>query len=252
MLRDLTREHWLELLNLPCNCIPNVLILRGGRSLRTNYEVHRTYFDNVTEIKTSNGLFDDLCVGDLNGKSIAYASVYGAPMASEIVHIFGVLGTPLVIQTGYCGAIADEIEIGDLFFPTEAYRGEGASQYYQPRSEFVAASINIQEVPGLDSIDDISIHSGRIFTTSALLAEGDREIETWHNAGYSAVDMETSATFAVAEHFGMERIALLCVGDNPRRKQSIMMVNEQKAKKRAFGNALVVKSALRIASEHGS
>ena len=161
MLRDLTREHWLELLNLPCNCIPNVLILRGGRSLRTNYEVHRTYFDNVTEIKTSNGLFDDLCVGDLNGKSIAYASVYGAPMASEIVHIFGVLGTPLVIQTGYCGAIADEIEIGDLFFPTEAYRREGASQYYQPRSEFVAASINIQEVPGLDSIDDISIHSGK-------------------------------------------------------------------------------------------
>ena len=54
MLRDLTREHWLELLNLPCNCIPNVLILRGGRSLRTNYEVHRTCFDSVTEIKTSN------------------------------------------------------------------------------------------------------------------------------------------------------------------------------------------------------
>lgn len=109
--------------------------------------------------------------------------------------------------------------------------------------------MSTQEVPGLDSIDDLSIHSGKIFTTSALLAEGDREIEMWHNEGYSAVDMETSATFAVAEYFGMRRVALLCVGDNPRRKQSIMMVDEQKAARRASVNALVVETALRIASQ---
>ena len=251
MLRDLTKENWLELLKLPTDRIPSVLILRGGRSLRTNYKKHQTYFQDVTEIKTSNGLFDDLFVGDLNGNAVAYASVYGAPMASEIVHIFGVLGTPLVIQTGFCGAIAEEIEIGDLFLATEAYRGEGASQYYEPRFETVAATVNIHGIPRLDTVDGIPIHSGKIFTTSALLAEGDSEIEMWHNEGYSAVDMETSATFAVAEHFGMRRFAILCVGDNPRRRQSIMMVDEQKATRRTLGNALVVKIALRIASEHG-
>ena len=241
----------MELLQLPPDRIPSALILRGGRSLRSHYKNHRAYFQDVIDIETSNGLFDDLFVGDLNGNSIAYASVYGAPMASEIVHILGVLGTPMVIQTGYCGAIAEEIEIGDLFLPTEAYRGEGASQYYQPRSETVAASVDIREMAGLDSIEDVSIHSGKIFTTSALLAEGDREIEIWHKEGFSAVDMETSATFAVAEHFGMQRVAILCVGDNPRRKQSVMMVDEKKAARRSLGNTFVVKIALRIASEHG-
>ena len=248
MLRDLTKQDWLELLKLPQGRIPTVLILRGGRSLRSNYMKHRSYFQNVIDIETSNGLFDDLFVGDLNGNSVAYASVYGAPMASEIVHIFGVLGTPIVIQTGFCGALAEEIEIGDLFVPTEAYRGEGASQYYQPRYKTVAASLDIEGIPGVNSTGEITIHSGKIFTTSALLAEGDREIEKWHDEGYSAVDMETSATFAVAEYFGMRRVAILCVGDNPRRKQSIMMVDEQKAARRASGNALVVKIALRIAS----
>lgn len=103
MLRDLTKQDWLELLKLPRGRIPSALILRGGRSLRSNYIKHRSYFQNVIDIETSNGSFDDLFVGDLNGRSVAYASVYGAPMASEIVHIFGVLGIPMVIQTATAG-----------------------------------------------------------------------------------------------------------------------------------------------------
>ena len=134
-------------------------------------------------------------------------------------------------------------------FPQRLTGGEGASQYYQPRYKTVAASTNLRDILEFDSTDDLTIHSGKIFTTSALCAEGDREIEKWHDEGYSAVDMETSATFAVAEYFGMRRVALLCVGDNPRRRQSIMMVDEQKAARRASGNALVVEIALRIASQ---
>jgi uridine phosphorylase len=64
-------------------------------------------------------------------------------MASEIVHIFGILGTRAVIQTGNCGALADGLVAGDLFVPTEAFCGEGAAQYYQPDCQRVTASAEL-------------------------------------------------------------------------------------------------------------
>jgi len=72
-------------------------------------------------------------------------------MASEVVHVFGVLNTPLVIQTGCCGALADGIATGDLFTATEAFCGEGASQYYNPGGETVTASFTLQECFAFDN-----------------------------------------------------------------------------------------------------
>ncbi len=72
-------------------------------------------------------------IGNIKGVNIGYASVYGAPIVSEIVHIFGVLGTSLVIQTGCCGALSNEFLAGDLIYATSAYCGEGVSQYYSSK-----------------------------------------------------------------------------------------------------------------------
>jgi len=159
---------------------------------------------------------DDVFVGDIAGITVAYASVYGAPMASEITHIFGVLGAKMVIQTGCCGALADAILPGDLFITGEAYCGEGASQYYKQDGKSVQASLNNVIVSALNENDLFTVHYGRIYTTSALFAEGEKEVDDWFKRGFSAVDMETSATFAVAEHFGMDRGSILFTFDNPR------------------------------------
>jgi hypothetical protein len=53
-------------------------------------------------------------------------------MASEILHVFGVLGTQLAIQIGNCGALADEMIAGDLFSASEAYCGEGPRNTTRP------------------------------------------------------------------------------------------------------------------------
>ncbi len=42
---------------------------------------------------------------------------------------------------------------------------------------------------------EVSIHTDRIYTTSALFAEGEADINEWHEQGFSAVDMEASAVF---------------------------------------------------------
>lgn len=252
MLRELTKQDWLLMLNLPKKRIPKVLILRGTRSLKREYEHHLQYFDNTLEIGSPNNVLQDVFIGDLDGFPVAYASVYGAPMASGVVHVFGVLGTSLVIQSGCCGALSEAIGVGDIFIAKEAYCGEGASQYYKPEGKMVKASAELLRVPPVKCRHDIPVHFGKIYTTSALFAEGEREIEEWHEKGFSAIDMETAATFAVAEYFGMKRISVFFVFDNPRRKESILMKDAKKDTCRALGKRYMIDLTLRVARQYNS
>src|SRR5262249_363323 len=113
MLRDLNRSEWLSWLNLPGELVPQALLLRGTRNLKRHYVAHQEYFEDIVHVDSPNGLFEDVFVGRFGDTRVGYASVYGAAMASEIVHVFGVLGTRLVIQTGCCGALAPELHVGD-------------------------------------------------------------------------------------------------------------------------------------------
>jgi uridine phosphorylase len=235
MLKDLTRDDWLAFLDLDPARIPSVLLLRGTRNLRTRYEQHRGLFDDVVEVGSPNGLFEDVFVGRHRGVDVGYASVYGGPMASEIVHVFGVLGTGLVVQTGVCGALGDGIAAGDLVIATEAGCGEGAAACYLPGIARATATPDLVAWACAAEGIDVPRHAGPIWTTAALLAEGDAEVDAWHRGGYLAADMETATTFAVAEHFGMRRISLLVVFDNPREGAHLALTEHDKAGARARG-----------------
>lgn len=130
MLRELSKNDWQQILGIPDERVPQILILRGTRNLKTQYNLYRQRFSDVMEVGSPNGLIEDLLIGEYSGGQVAYASVYGSAMASEVTHVFGVLGTKLVIQTGCCGAWSRGIRAGDLFVPTKAFCGEGAAQYY--------------------------------------------------------------------------------------------------------------------------
>jgi uridine phosphorylase len=243
MLRELTKSDWQAILGLSQECLPHALILRGTRNLKRHYRAYAAWFDDVTEVGSPNGAFEDVFIGQRGGLRIGYASVYGAAMASEITHVFGVLGARLVVQTGCCGALADGFEAGDLFLATEAYCGEGAARYYLPEATSVRASVAADRLRSLVKDDSLSIRAGKIYTTAALLAEGEREIEAWHDAGFSAVDMETATTFAVADYFGMDRVSILFGFDNPRHKSHILLTDAEKDVRRARANEAMIELA---------
>lgn len=251
MLRDLTRQAWLAILGLPEERVPQALLLRGTRNLRTQYERHRACFEDVVEVGSPNGILEDVLVGSVAGVGVGYASVYGAPMASEVAHVFGVMGTSLVVQTGCCGALADDLEPGDLIVATEAYCGEGASQYYrEANGKIVGASPALVGSRAIAAISGAPPHFGRVYTTSALFAEGRREVEEWYAMGCAAVDMETAATFAVATHFGMARVSILFAFDNPRREADLVMEDTEKDRRRAAGNERAIALAFAVIREH--
>jgi len=250
MLRELTRTDWLRILGLQPEQVPQALLLRGTRNLKHHYSAHRARFDDVVDVGSPNGIFEDVFIGRSGRLRIGYASVYGAAMASEIVHLFGVLGTRLVVQTGCCGALADGFEAGDLFLAAEAYCGEGAAHCYLPDVTTVRSTIDTAHLASLAAAHDIPTRAGKIFTTAALLAEGESQIEEWYRAGFSAVDMETATTFAVAEYFGMERASILFGFDNPRQRSHILLTDAAKDERRARANRAMIEVALALASEY--
>jgi uridine phosphorylase len=214
VLRELTRQDWLAILNLDDRHVPETVILRGTRNLRRNFDKYRRLFANPQEVGSPNGLFEDVVIGQIHGRQVGYASVYGPAMASEMTHVFGVLGTRRVIQTGVCGALGEGMAAGDLVIASGAGCGEGAVACYLPGTACVAATHELVEravkLAGSDGT-----HAGPVWTTAALLAEGMDDLERWRSGGYVAVDMETATTFGVAEWSGMERVSVLSVFDNP-------------------------------------
>ncbi len=249
MLRELTRSDWLHLLNLPDLQAPAVLILRGTRNFRTQYQAMLPCFEDVVEVGTPNGILEDVLIGTVHGCRVGFACVYGAAMASEVVHLFGVLGTRTVLQIGNCGALADNFGAGDLFVAERAYCGEGAAQYYKPAGKWVAGSMGLLQSRTFAALEPGAYRSGAIYTTGALFAEGERDIEQWAQDGFAAVDLETAATYAVAEAFGMDRLALLYGFDNPRRREHLLLSDQAKDTHRAAANMRMREIALALAVE---
>jgi uridine phosphorylase len=196
MLRDLTKSDWQGLLNISDDRVPTAVILRGTRALKDQYARMRGLFSDVLDIRDPNVVVDDVLLGRLDGIPVAYASVYGAPMASEIVHLFGVLGTRLVVQIGCCGSLTDQLLAGDLFAASSAYCGEGASQYYKENGK------------------------------------------------------DVTATFAVAEHFGMDRASLLYVYDCPGQGEHILEGDTDKNHRRHQGNQRMIRLALETVKDY--
>jgi purine-nucleoside phosphorylase len=173
-------------------------------------------------------------------------------MASEIVHIFGVLGSRAVIQIGNCGALADDLAAGDLLIAGRAFCGEGAAQYYKPNEKWVTASSELFQSRTLAALRPEEYHTGAIYTTGALFAEGMEDVERWFGEGFAAVDMETAATYAVADAFGMRRLSLLYVFDNPRRREHLLLSDREKDLRRTAANDRMQQLALALAAEIGT
>lgn len=243
MLKELTKYDWLKILDISELEIPTTLILRGTRNLTQKFENHKVFFENVRDLVFPNGIFENIFIAELNGNKIAFATVYGASMASEVVHLFGVLGTSLVIHTGCCGGLDSSLKTGDIFIANEAYIGEGASQYYQFDKTVVKPLIN-----NLLIFDKIKF--GRIYTTSALLAEGKDDIEKWANLGCLTVDMETSAVFSTANYFDMESTSVLFVFDNPSNKDHLFIEDKNKNELYNKGQRKILEIAWQISADH--
>lgn len=220
MYRELTAEILLSQLGVDTHEVPHGLIVVGTLDSLGKIAEWSARLEQPRTLR-----FQHMLLGYYRGVRVLFAVTYGAAMTSEVVHIAGLASVPLVIQLGSFGGLQRGMNVGDLFFPTLAGRGDGASDCYLAPDEPADASPELLEyVRSEAQRRGITTHSGPHYTTAAMLAETRDDIVRWNQEGYYGVDLETATTFAVARHFGMQRVAALALIDNLIEDHSILDV----------------------------
>jgi len=154
--------------------------------------------------------------GHFQGKKITTGNggLY-SPDAALITEILCEGGIDYLIRVGSCGALSQEIEIGDLVIADQALRGDGVTSYYVD-NEFLptADKMLTNDLEELARNSGVKVHRGPVFTTDALLKETKEVINPKIKAGAIAIDMVTSPFFTIANLYRKKPVAMLVVSDN--------------------------------------
>lgn len=116
------------------------------------------------------------------------------------------LDSPLVVSAGTCGALAPDLEVGDLVLP-EGVLGPGGERWnVAPGAHAVALQCAAAARPGL------------LLTASGVLATPEDKAESWRRTGAVAVDLESAVILAWASRRGCPSLVVRAVSDTARQR----------------------------------
>ena len=121
-----------------------------------------------------------------------------------------------MIRVGSCGALREDIKVGDLIVVDSAISGEGVTPYYVDHSKF-----KIQSDAGLTKsltevakASGLNVHVGKVWSTDAILRETREVIGKAVNNGAIAVDMVSSVFLTICQLYKIPATVILAVSDN--------------------------------------
>jgi len=122
-----------------------------------------------------------------------------------------------MIRIGSCGALRDDIKVGDLIVCDSAIKGEGVTQYYVDK-DFVPEA----DKPLSDSLVEAAkasplinnVHRGKCWTTDAILRETREHVGKAVDQGAIAVDMVSAAFLTICQMYKIPAAVILAVSDN--------------------------------------
>lgn len=137
-----------------------------------------------------------------------------SPDCAFVTELLCVGGVDVLIRLGSCGALREDIEIGDYILVTDVLRGEGATRYYV--NDDFKPSVNSRVACGLEGVFTAAgrVHKGKIWTTDALFRETKEIVNSYIKKGAIAVDMVTAAFVTLANIYNRQAAAILAVSDN--------------------------------------
>lgn len=122
---------------------------------------------------------------------------------------------PNIIRIGTCGALDENMKVGDLVVVEEIIRGDGVTPYYVDQAFKTIADKEISEILLTAAKDSgATVHKGCVWTTDALLRETREVVEAKRKAGAIAVDMVSSALLTIAQLYKIKAGSILAVSDN--------------------------------------
>ena len=125
------------------------------------------------------------------------------------------VGIPNIIRIGTCGALDENIKVGDLVIADKVIRGDGVTPYYVDKNFQTTADKKISDTMyEVAKSMGINIHRGTVWTTDALLRETRDIVEAKIKEGAIAVDMVSSALLTITQVYKIKAGSILAVSDN--------------------------------------
>jgi uridine phosphorylase len=139
----------------------------------------------------------------------------GAPYAVMLLENLIAWGARQIIFIGWCGAISDQVNIGDIILPTSSYIDEGTSRHYGA-GDNIPGQLTFPLAPEIRQAlnnEKKKYHEGAVWTTDAIYRETRDEVALHQQNGILAVEMEFSALASAARFRGVDLAGLLVVSD---------------------------------------
>lgn len=191
--------------------IPNRLILL----------YHRKAFEYVRKVlngKVLDWLYGEsrpFCIGVIERKEIGiFRAWVGAPAAAAMVEELISCGARNIFEVGMAGGLQPYLRPGDIVVVTEAIRDEGTSNHYFQPEVRLESSLKLRNllIQHLD-LKGIEYEVGSVWTTDGVYRETKRKLLEFRSRGALAVNMETSALFAVARYHNIAIASAQVISD---------------------------------------
>ena len=179
---------------------------------------------------------ETVMVGQVEGEKVSLIrDTLGAPSTATALEALGRSQVSCVIRCDVCATLTEEIPVGSLVIPDQAFLSDGCSKEYLTVYKDVAKEhpeIHISENPEIPSVahadkelyqkafahakdTGLTIHTGKIWTTDALFCETPAQIEKWKGHGAKLLDMETSILYLLGNLMNIPVLSIMVVSDHP-------------------------------------
>jgi len=137
------------------------------------------------------------------------ATGMGGPSAAIVVEELIALGARRLVRIGTCGALVDDLRIGDLLAAERVLPADGASAA-------LGADGALAPDPGLlERLTGVGAKPATVVSSDLFYDPRDGEAGVWVERGAIAVEMEAATILRVAARRGVEAACVLGVSDVP-------------------------------------
>jgi uridine phosphorylase len=186
------------------------------------------------------------CTGRFNGVEIGVGRFWiGAPAAAATLEEAIACEAKMIIEVGLAGGLQGFLKPADIIVVTEAVRDEGTSYHYLPPGVKVESSQRLRETL-IERLNGIRHFVGPVWSTDGVYRETLGKFRRFRDSGVLAVDMETSAIFAVAKYRGVEAASAQVISDILTEREWFPAFHERSVRESA---EVLLKAALEVLSK---
>jgi len=190
-------------------------VLLPGDPLRAKY-VAETFLEDAVCYNNVRGMLG--FTGFYNGNRVSIQGT-GMGMGSVAIYVHELINTFKVknlIRVGTCGAIQENINLGQVLLAMSASGDSDANSLYFKDMHYAATADFdlLQKAYEAAQRLDIKTYQGSVFSTNTFYDDIPNRWGIWQKHGVLGVEMETQMLFTLAKRFGVKALSVLTVSDN--------------------------------------